>query len=250
LREQLKWLEELQKHDAKIKELTAALDSIPAKINATENDLARVESLLSQERTQLDEAKKYLAEQRSLLGLEGEQLTGAKHKLSQAKNPREATAAQKEIDHTREISHSREGEIKKLVEAVGAKQKILTERTGEVQELRQSIEKDKGSVSAKMAEVKTDLEKLQSERGGITAHLKADVMKRYAVIRNKKGNAVAPVRAGACTACNMNLPPQLYNTLRRGISIESCPYCHRILYAEELLADPAAAADAATTAIS
>ena len=238
MRDQLKWLEELQKHDAKIKELSQALGSIPAKINATLDDLVRVESLLSQERLQLEEARKYLAEQRGLLASEGEQITSAKQKLSQSKNPREANAAQREIDHTREMSHSREGEIKKLVEAVGAKEKVLNERSAEVQELRDSVEKDRGDSSAKMAGVRDELTKLEGERAGLASNLKADVLKRYAVIRNKKGNAVAPVRAGACTACNMNLPPQLYNTLRRGVSIESCPYCHRILYAAELLADP------------
>ena len=249
MRDQLKWLEELQKHDAKIKELSDALKSIPAKIVATETDLARVESLLSQERTQLEEARKYLGEQRQLLEMEGSQITNAKHKLSQSKNPREANAAQREIEQTREMSQSREGEIKKLVEAVTAKEKVLNERSGEVQALREGIEKDKEVSNAKAAEVQAQLSVLQGEREGLASKLRPDVLKRYAVIRNKKGQAVAPVRLGACSACNMNIPPQLYITVRRGVTIESCPYCHRIIYAEELLAELAAAdAEAAASA--
>ncbi|HET6282400.1 MAG TPA: C4-type zinc ribbon domain-containing protein [Polyangia bacterium] len=33
----------------------------------------------------------------------------------------------------------------------------------------------------------------------------------------------------------MNIPPQLYNVLQRGLSIETCPSCHRIIYWEDLM---------------
>jgi predicted nucleic acid-binding Zn-ribbon protein len=32
----------------------------------------------------------------------------------------------------------------------------------------------------------------------------------------------------------MNIPPQLYNVIQRGLTIETCPSCHRIIYWEEL----------------
>lgn len=233
MRDQLKWLEELQKHDAKIKELSEALEAIPAKIKATENDLARVESLLASERAQLEDARKYLNEQRSLLEFEGQQVVSAKQKLSQAKNPREATAAQREIDQTREMSQSREGEIKKLVEAITSKEAVLAERANEVQGLKDVVDKDRQAAEGKMVEVRGQLEQLHAERETLAANVKPDVLKRYASIRNKKGSAVSPVRNGTCSACNMNIPPQLFNVLRRGTSIETCPYCHRIVYFEE-----------------
>lgn len=246
MRDQLKWLEELQKHDAKIKELNEALAAIPAKIKATESDLARVESLLASERAQLEDARKYLNEQRGLLEFEGHQVLAAKQKLSQSKNPREATAAQREIDQTREMSQSREGEIKKLVDAVTSKEAVLAERAGEVQGLKDVVEKDRQAAEGKLAEVRGEIEKLQSEREALAANVKPDVLKRYASIRNKKGSAVSPVRNGTCSACNMNIPPQLFNVLRRGNSIETCPYCHRIVFFDETKAETpeGAAADA------
>jgi len=33
----------------------------------------------------------------------------------------------------------------------------------------------------------------------------------------------------------MNVPPQLYHTLPRGNTLETCPYCHRIIYWEEIM---------------
>jgi len=46
----------------------------------------------------------------------------------------------------------------------------------------------------------------------------------------------------------MNIPPQLYNVLQRGQTVETCPSCHRIIYWEEIMKDdPAAAATSTTT---
>jgi len=38
-----------------------------------------------------------------------------------------------------------------------------------------------------------------------------------------------------CQGCNMGIPPQLYNIVLRGENIETCPYCHRIMYYEVAL---------------
>ncbi|HEX4620762.1 MAG TPA: C4-type zinc ribbon domain-containing protein, partial [Myxococcaceae bacterium] len=44
---------------------------------------------------------------------------------------------------------------------------------------------------------------------------------------------------GTCQGCNMNVPPQLYNTLRSTLGTDICPSCHRIIYAAEALELPA-----------
>jgi predicted nucleic acid-binding Zn-ribbon protein len=92
LRDQLKRLEDLQRHDAKIQELENSLKAIPMKLAATENDLARVEGLLSSERTALGETERYYAEQKGLMTDDEVQVAGAKHKLAQAKNSKEYMA--------------------------------------------------------------------------------------------------------------------------------------------------------------
>jgi len=235
LRDQLKRLEELQKHDAKISELTEQQDAIPKKIEATENDLARVEGLLATERSQLDDARKYLNEQKNLLEMENVQMANARHKLSQAKAVRESSAAQREIEHTRDMAQSRENEIKKLIEAIAVKERILEERAAEVKTLRDSIAADQNAAREKVDGLQVQVDKLKQEREEITKQIPANVLKRYSVIRTRKGQAISAVRNGTCSACNMNIPPQLFNTLRRANTIESCPYCLRIIYWEDIL---------------
>jgi len=237
LRDQLKRLEELQSHDAKIQELENSLKAIPMKLAATENDLARVEGLLSSERNALGETERYYAEQKGLMTDDEVQVAGAKHKLSQAKNSKEYMAAQREIEQRREALVSREGEITKLNEAVDAKKKLLSDRAGDVEALKASIAKDSDAAQERMNEIQGKIAELRVERDKLATEVKPDVLKRYSNIRMRRGLAVVSVRNGTCQGCNMNIPPQLYNVLQRGQTIETCPSCHRIIYWEEIMKD-------------
>jgi uncharacterized protein len=237
LRDQLKRLEELQAHDAKIQELENTLKAIPAKLAATQNDLVRVEGLLTTERQALGETEKYYGEQKGLLTDDEIQVAGAKHKLSQAKNSKEYMAAQREIEQRREGLTTREGEIAKLVEAVDAKKKLLGDKASDVQALRESIAKDEEAAKARMAEIEAKIAEQRAERDKLAAAVKPEVLKRYGNIRMRRGLAVVSVRNGTCQGCNMNIPPQLYIIIQRGQTIETCPSCHRIIYWEDLMKD-------------
>ncbi len=237
MRDQLKRLEELQTHDAKIQELESSLKAIPTKLAATQNDLSRVEGLLANERQALGETEKYYGEQKGLLTEDEIQVAGAKHKLAQAKNSKEYMAAQREIEQRREGLTSREGEIAKLVEAVDAKKKLLADKAGDVEALKASIAKDGEAAKARMAEIEGEIAKLRAERDKLATAVKPDVLKRYSNIRMRRGLAVVSVRNGTCQGCNMNIPPQLFIVIQRGQTIETCPSCHRIIYWEDLMKD-------------
>jgi predicted nucleic acid-binding Zn-ribbon protein len=241
LRDQLKRLEDLQRHDAKIQELENALKAIPAKLAATQTDFARVEALLNSERAQLGETERYYSEQKSQLHDEEEQVVGAKHKLAQAKNSKEYMAAQRETETRREGVANREGEIAKLVEAIEAKKKVLADRATDVQAVRETVRKDEEAVKAHMAEIQTKIDGLRAERDQLAGQVRPDVLKRYGGIRIRRGLAVVSVRNGTCQGCNMNIPPQLYIVLQRGTTIETCPSCHRIIYWDELMKEPPSA---------
>lgn len=237
MRDQLKRLEELQRYDAQIQELTNALKAIPAKLEASQTDLARVQSLLENERSQLTESQRYYSDQKNQLQTEESSASGAKNKLSMAKNSKEYVAAQREIEQTRESVQNREQEIAKLIEAVQVKEKLLAERAAELEVLRKSIDKDAEVGRKKMAELEGQIAAIKVDRDKVATGIRPDVLKRYGAIRMRRGLAVTTVRNGTCQGCNMNVPPQLYNVLQRGTTIETCPYCHRIVYWEKLMAD-------------
>ena len=235
MRDQLKRLEDLQRHDARIQELENALKAVPAKLATTQNDLARVEALLASERGQLVETERYYLDQKSQLEQDEENVAGAKHKLAQAKNSKEYMAAQRETESRREGMASREAEIAKLVEAIDAKKKVLAERAASVQEVHATVTRDGELARERMAEIESKIAELKAERAVLARDVRPEVLKRYSGIRIRRGLAVVGVRNGTCQGCNMNIPPQLFNVLQRGSSIETCPSCHRIIYWEDLM---------------
>ena len=237
MRDQLKRLEELQRYDAQIQELTNALKAIPAKLEASQTDFARVEALLNNERSQLTESQRYYSDQKGQLQTEESSASGAKNKLSMAKNSKEYVAAQREMEQTRESVQNREQEIAKLIDAVQVKEKLLADRATELEALRKSIDKDAEVGRKKMAELEGQIGAIKVDRDKVAAGIRPDVLKRYGAIRMRRGLAVTTVRNGTCQGCNMNVPPQLFNVLQRGTSIETCPYCHRIVYWENLMKD-------------
>ncbi len=241
MRDQLKRLEELQRHDARIQELENALKAVPAKLATNQADLARVEALLVSERAQLAETERYYGEQKGQLEQDEENVTGAKHKLSQAKNSKEYMAAQRETESRRDGVASREAEVAKLVDAIEAKKKVLGERAQSVEEVRASVEKDGELARVRVAEIEAKIAAIRIERDQVARDVRPEVLKRYSGIRIRRGLAVVGVRNGTCRGCNMNIPPQLYNVLQRGSSIETCPSCHRIIYWEDLMKDPESA---------
>jgi predicted nucleic acid-binding Zn-ribbon protein len=38
---------------------------------------------------------------------------------------------------------------------------------------------------------------------------------------------------GTCKGCQMNIPPQMANNLRNTDEIQTCPSCHRFIFAAE-----------------
>ena len=57
------------------------------------------------------------------------------------------------------------------------------------------------------------------------------LMKRYEFIRQRRNSsAVCPVHEGVCLGCHMNILPQQFIDLQKGLEILQCPHCQRILY--------------------
>jgi uncharacterized protein len=52
-------------------------------------------------------------------------------------------------------------------------------------------------------------------------------------MERRAGVAIVEARNGTCLGCNMQLPPQMFNSLFRTQEIQSCPHCNRLLFVEK-----------------
>ena len=90
-------------------------------------------------------------------------------------------------------------------------------------------------VAKRIAEMQSKLQAAKVHRDELASKLRPDFLKKYSTIRMRRGLAVVAVRDGTCRGCNMRIPPQLYNIIQRGATLEICPNCNRIIYWSKLL---------------
>lgn len=237
MKDQLRLLEALQRHDAHIQEIEGARRAIPAKLEDMRGDLSRLEALLEHERAALDESERWQRDKADEIKVEESQLSRAKQKLQQVKNTKEYMATQREVDTLRKMASETEEKLQQFTQAATEARDKIAAHQADVDKLRAVVAREEELAAKRLAELEASLGESRQGRDSAAAAVRPDVLKKYNNIKMRRGLAVVAVESGTCRGCNMNVPPQLYNQLQRADSIELCPNCHRIVYWSKLFED-------------
>jgi predicted nucleic acid-binding Zn-ribbon protein len=247
VREQLVFLLQLQQSDIKVRELEAAVNQLPGRLDPLRRDLAKLQAMLDAESGKVTEANTWRKQQQELIDREREALKSAQQKLQASKNSKEFGAASREVENKRKAISDRESELKKVSEAGAATTTQLESRNKDVEGLRSQLADSEAAQTEQLAQLQAELAAAKAARDLARGSVEKQWLKIYDSLAQKRGYGIAPVVKGICQGCHMALPPQLNNILARMQSIETCPRCGRLVYRKELL-DPKpedAAGDAA-----
>lgn len=236
----LKNVIELQQVDSRMAELTTQIESLPAQIQTLE---AQLNDFIH---THEERKKRLLANQKERKELEGEikdiqeKISRHKDQLYQVKTNEQYRAMLKEIEGEEANIRKIEDQIlEKMIEAEEI-QKLIQEAVSRLEgEKARVAEETKRLESERQADLE-ECEHLQSRRQGLHGALSESVRDLYERIRAaRRGMALAEVRDGLCTACNVLLRPQAYNEVRTNEAVLTCENCNRIIYYVEPLATQA-----------
>jgi len=244
LKEQLRYLLQLQAIDIRVKEIEATRASLPQRLEPLLKDLAKLESMLAGERLKLGETEAWQKQQSFSLEREHEALRAAKGKLSGSRTGKEYNAASREVDNRRKTISEREAELKKVAEGLESATQAIAEREQAVAQLRDQVATEQGEVEVKVTALTADAEAAAAGRDELRASIDDNWLRIYDSLSTRRGFAVAPVEGGTCQGCQMRIPPQLNNVLARMESMETCPRCGRIIYRLEMIEETAGADDA------
>jgi predicted nucleic acid-binding Zn-ribbon protein len=230
----LKTVIDLQHVDSRIGELTTQIDALPAQIQTLETQLKDFLHAHDERKLRL------AANQKERKGLDGEiqliQTKISKHKgqLYEVKTNEQYKAMLKEIEGEEANIRKIEDKIlEKMVEAEDI-QKLVTEAGARLEgEKARVAAESKRLNSLREADVK-ERDELLAQRKNLTAALSGSLLETYErVRRGRRGVAVAEVRDGYCTACNVRLRPQVYHAIRTNEALLMCESCSRIMYCVE-----------------
>jgi hypothetical protein len=227
----LKAVIEVQQLDQQVAELTALINSLPAQIQTLQ---AQLDDFIHAHEERKKRLTANLKERKDLevdIKAIQEKITRHKDQLYQVKTNEQYRAMLKEIEGEEANSRKIEDQIlEKMIEAEDIQE--------HVQEAAARLDGEKARVAAEIKRLQDERQKdmdesesLQARRKEVAAALSAPVLALYERIRTyRTGAAVAEVRDGLCTACNVRLRPQVYNEIRISQSVMTCENCSRIQY--------------------
>lgn len=227
----LKAVIELQQVDLKIAELTTQIDGLPSQIQALEAELREFLHTYEDQKLRLSANQKERRELDGEIQLVQSKISKHKEQLYQVKTNEQYKAMRKEIEAEEENIRKIEDRIlEKMIEA----EQVETH----VKHAASCLEGEKARVAAETRRLESARGAAEQERTQMLDRRKAlegalsdavrDLYER--VRRARRGVALAEVRDGFCTGCNVRLRPQVYNEVRANDALISCETCSRILY--------------------
>lgn len=223
---------------AQLQEIDLKIDSSRGETQALQSEIHSLEALaeekqleIAQQKAELsavEEEKKILEEN---LATESDSIVRSEVRLRDIKTQKEYQAVSKEIAAAKKVKSDLEDQILQKITRSDELNAIITEKEGHLQEFEVNSSSRKNELQVRIGQLEADISEVSAVRDETAKSVTPSMMKRYETLREKRqGVAIAEAKGGSCLGCNMNLPPQLFNSLFKEDTFVTCPHCQRLLY--------------------
>ena len=229
--EKLNALLMIQSIDTKFDNISREKEETPKEIEKLKEGLDLLGNAVEQDLSTVEELRK----ERSKVERELEEidlkLKKSKLRLNEVKSNREYQAVLKEIEDLKDLTFQKEETVIKWMEEIEIQEKKCADNTVRRDESQEEYKSKEKAFSQRIRELDKEVQSLNEKRGQLSPNLDEDLLRRYNGLKSHlKGRVVVPVIDGVCQECHLGIPPQQYNELIKGDSMQSCPNCSRILY--------------------
>jgi predicted nucleic acid-binding Zn-ribbon protein len=232
----LKTLIEIQRIDRQVADLSSQIDSYPQEIQALEKQLNDFIHAHEERQQRLSSNQKTRRDLEGEIQVIHQKITKHKDQLFQVKTNEQYRAMLKEIEGEEINIRSVEDQILENMVEAEELQKQLKEAAAKLDGEKARLAAEKSRVEGLLKACREERDQAATERQKLAGDLDAGLRNHYERVRKgRDGIALAEVRNGMCTACNVLLRPQLYNDVRAGEALYECENCTRILYFREPL---------------
>lgn len=230
MNKRLKMLEELQEIDLAIDGLTNGCKALLAELAEMEQILTSANEELAGLENQVSALEKEKVEFENNHALEMENINRSEAHMKEIKTNKEYQAVGREIAAARKQTSELEEQALQKLTLIDEINLVIVSKKETLAELQKNSEVRCSEKQAELKKLQKNIDTDTARRESITKELPAGLVKRYGSLRlQRRGYAIAIARDGYCLGCNMNLPPQMYNSLFGSDEVTSCPHCQRIL---------------------
>lgn len=237
MRQKLLHLHEIQKIDLEIREIEKRRDALADRLKQLGESVHTIRSevdVLTEQRQTVNREVKTLE---GTVAAEAIKIRKWEARLTDIRNQREYLALSREVETSKRANREAEEKILELMTSRETIEKTLDGLQDKLAEEEVDLGTERGTIEHDIQEAETRITTERQRRDELLPKVPKNLLKKYDAIRQKRlGIGLVPVVGGCCQGCNMRLPPQLYNVLQRGDTLEQCPSCQRIIFWDQLLA--------------
>ena len=223
---------ELQKTDTNLRKLKRSLETAEQGRAAIELEFEQHAFSIREIQSKRDALGAKRADLEKQIAENKVYLERADRNLKHAQNQKEYETAMRETDALQKQISAFETQIVEIMEEVEGVEKELEERAEEITTLDSKRDAALAQYDATLAKDKKEFDSETKHRQTAFATLPARLASVYDRLakRSRDGIAVAEVVGGACSACYMQLRPQVQLNVKKGDEIITCESCTRIMY--------------------
>ena len=222
VRDQLEALEELARIDLGFRQLDVAQGEIDAHLTDLRSDVERIRDLLNREKVQLTEAEQLKSSTAREIEDIAERVTRSSNRHNVAKNNRERDATSREMEVLRREREERVAKVAELDTVVKQVRESLARHEDDFAKLQTVLANEETDGTRKGQEINVRRGAQEDLRKGVLGKVRPDLLRKYNIIRDRKGTAVAEISsAGICRGCNISIPPQLFVGSSR-VDLQAC----------------------------
>lgn len=230
----LRVLEEIQRIDLEIKAVEEAekeylrnMEEIGSELKAAGEAISAFQAEVSGLNGQMKEVEEKIRES-------VEKVARDEGRINSVKNDRELNAITKEINGANRARKQSEQEKASLAARLSEKEGALNSRKEAFNSMEEESARLSGELDARRLGWRESLEAKLKSKDDVKVRVRPDILRKYEMIRSRRGGlGLVPVKDEICQGCFTHIPPQVYIMLKKGTEeLQSCPHCHRLLYAE------------------
>lgn len=234
MHEQMNLLKELQEIDQEISAIENSQQGYRDELESFSADAGRVQGMLDELDTELAMLRKEEAQLQQDLLREQDNIKRVEGRLPEIQTQKEYVAVLKEIDVAKKANKDLEEQLQAKLQEIGTLEEDQQEKAAELATIKENAEAREAEIAKLLQETDETLGKRKETRESVAADLPAGLLRKYQMLFKRRGGlALAEARNGACLGCNMQLPPQQFNSLLRVTEMQTCPHCNRLLYIEQ-----------------
>ena len=223
-------LSQAVKFSIEIHDLRTELDAIPSKVREIEQEFKLLESQCFTSKEAHDQVKEQKQQLETAFSEETDRLQNRETRLNAIKTQKEYQAVVREISLAKTNNRERETKISQLSSELETYSKDLLPLEEKLSTLKNQLSKEKANIQSTLDGLDGKIKGLETNLEEQLSALPDDIREKYQRIQGRMQPPAAMVIEGTCQACFMALPPQLFNEIKKGHIVHSCPNCYRLLY--------------------